>query len=168
MSTGNVAVGYLKRFDRDVGYGFLVSDDLKGDIFIHVEQLQTFGISGISETARVTFEYRESERGYAVSRIISIESGSADLSDTAGDTAAVELEPARVKWFDEEKGFGFARVFGNPEDVYISKAVINNSSFTRLNPGDAICARITKAQRGFSAVAIYPWEIAARNSQDRA
>ncbi len=164
MQTGNVAVGYLKRFDRDAGYGFLVSDALNGDIFIHVEQLQTFGISGISETARVTFEYRESERGFAVSRIVSIESGRGENPEIAGDAGPSELEPARIKWFDEGKGFGFARVFGNPEDVYISKAVINNSSFTRLNPGDAICVRITKAQRGLSAVAIYPWEIGTKST----
>ena len=164
MDTGNVAVGYLKRFDRDAGYGFLVSEDLDGDIFIHVEQLQTFGISGISETARVTFEYRKSERGFAVSRLVSIESGNSDQSESRNETGLNELEPARVKWFDEGKGFGFARVFGNPEDVYISKAVINNSSFTRLNPGDAICVRVATAQRGLSASAIYPWEIAATKS----
>jgi CspA family cold shock protein len=165
MDTGNVAVGFLKRFDRDAGYGFLVSDSLVGDIFIHVEQLQTFGISGISETARITFEYRKSERGYAVSRIVSIESGRAGLPETASVAGPSELEPARVKWFDEGKGFGFARVFGNPDDVYISKAVINNSSFTRLNPGDALCVRVTKAQRGLSATAIYPWEMAAKSGQ---
>ena len=165
MTTGNVAVGFLKRFDRDAGYGFLISNNLSGDIFIHIEQLQSFGISGISETARVTFEFRKSDRGYAVERIISIESTVDDQDDATRDETAPELVPARVKWFDEGKGFGFARVFGQPEDVYISKAVINNSSFTHLNPGDAICTRVIEAPRGFSAMAIYPWEMATRGSK---
>jgi hypothetical protein len=42
------------------------------------------------------------------------------------------LEPARVKWFDKGKGFGFANVFGRPEDVFIHAEVLRVSGFADL------------------------------------
>ncbi|MDZ7905003.1 MAG: cold shock domain-containing protein, partial [Cypionkella sp.] len=32
---------------------------------------------------------------------------------------ALPIEPARVKWFDKIKGFGFGNVWGSSEDVFV-------------------------------------------------
>ena len=46
------------------------------------------------------------------------------------------LEPARVKWFDKGKGFGFANVFGRPEDVFLHIEVLRQSGLADLQPGE--------------------------------
>jgi CspA family cold shock protein len=72
----------------------------------------------------------------------------------------VPLEPARVKWFDKVKGFGFANVFGRPEDVFIHMEVLRKSGFAELQPGEAVGLRIVEGERGRMAVAIASWETA--------
>ena len=52
---------------------------------------------------------------------------------------AAPLEPARVKWFDKAKGFGFANVFGQPEDVFIHIEVLRRS-------GLATCSRARRSR----------------------
>ena len=56
---------------------------------------------------------------------------------TPAEIAALPLEPARVKWFDKGKGFGFANVFGRPEDVFIHVEVLRQSGFADLQAGEA-------------------------------
>ncbi len=160
MTTRKTAIGYIKRFDREAGYGFLVSETIDGDVFIHIEQLQNFGVSGVSDTARITFEVKSSDRGFAVERIVSIESYEDDPAQASAPGMPSGLRPARIKWYDPERGFGFARCFGLDADVYVGKSAISNSSFEELKPGDAVCVRLVEAPRGLTAVAIYPWEMA--------
>ena len=72
------------------------------------------------------------------------------------------LEPARVKWFDKGKGFGFGNVFGRSEDVFIHIEVLRHSGFADLAPGEAVCLRIVDGRRGRMAVQVVSWEAAAR------
>ena len=81
---------------------------------------------------------------------------------SAEEIAALPLEPARVKWFDKAKGFGFANVFGRPEDVFIHIEVLRQSGFADLQPGEAICLRILEGKRGRMAVQVVSWDTAAR------
>ena len=47
---------------------------------------------------------------------------------------SLPLEPARVKWFDKGKGFGFANVFGRDEDVFLHIEVLRRSGLADLAP----------------------------------
>ena len=67
-------------------------------------------------------------------------SSEADLPSMRGRAA----EPARVKWFDKAKGFGFANVFGRPEDVFIHVEVLRRSGLADLQPGEAVCLRVVE------------------------
>ncbi|HEX9859530.1 MAG TPA: cold shock domain-containing protein, partial [Paracoccaceae bacterium] len=81
---------------------------------------------------------------------------------TPEEIAARPLEPARVKWFDKGKGFGFANVFGRPEDVFIHIEVLRMSGFADLAAGEAVCLRIIDGKRGRMAVQVVSWEAASR------
>ena len=70
------------------------------------------------------------------------------------DIHALPLEPARVKWFDKGKGFGFANVFGRPEDVFIHAEVLRVSGFADLAAGEAVALRIVEGKRGRMAVQV--------------
>jgi len=78
------------------------------------------------------------------------------------DILALALEPARVKWFDKGKGFGFANVFGKPEDVFIHAEVLRVSGFADLAAGEAVALRIIEGKRGRMAIQVVSWEAAAR------
>jgi cold shock protein len=113
---------------------------------------------------------QETARGVQAVEVISVEPpavGSFPLAEDAGAAtpeviAAQPLEPARVKWFDKGKGFGFANVFGKNDDVFIHVEVLRSSGFADLQPGEAVCLRIIDGKRGRMAVQVVSWESAAR------
>jgi CspA family cold shock protein len=51
------------------------------------------------------------------------------------------LEPARVKWFDKAKGFGFANVWGSEEDVFPPHRGASEVGLRRSRPGEAVGLR---------------------------
>ena len=76
--------------------------------------------------------------------------------------AAAPLEPARVKWFDKGKGFGFANVFGRSEDVFIHVEVLRRSGLADLQPGEAVALRVIDGKRGRMATEVLAWEVALK------
>ncbi|MCL4163625.1 UNVERIFIED_CONTAM: hypothetical protein GTU68_063429, partial [Idotea baltica] len=61
---------------------------------------------------------------------------------------------ARVKWFDKAKGFGFANVFGNSEDVFVHMDVLRQFGLSDLAPGEAIAMRVIDGKRGRMAAEV--------------
>ncbi|MCW8843134.1 MAG: cold shock domain-containing protein, partial [Rhodobacteraceae bacterium] len=85
----------------------------------------------------------------------------ADFADLDEDAILnAPLEPARVKWFDKGKGFGFANVFERPEDVFIHIEVLRRSGLADLQPGEALALRVIEGKRGRMAVEVSAWESA--------
>ena len=83
-----------------------------------------------------------------------------DLVDLDVDGLDVPLEPARVKWFDKTKGFGFANVFGSDEDVFLHVEVLRQSGLSDLQSGEALAMRVIDGKRGRLAVEVHAWETA--------
>ena len=77
---------------------------------------------------------------------------------------SLPLHPARVKWFDKAKGFGFANVFGRPEDVFLHVEVLRRSGLADLQPGEAVSLRVVDGARGRMAVQVTSWEAALKDS----
>ena len=65
---------------------------------------------------------------------------------------------ARVKWFDKAKGFGFANVFGNAEDVFVHVEVLRRFGLSDLQPGEAVAIRVVDGPRGKMAGEVRSWD----------
>ena len=85
-----------------------------------------------------------------------------DQASIPEEVTQLSLEPSRMKWFDKDKGFGFANVFGRPEDVFVHVEVLRASGFADLQAGEAVCLRIIEGKRGRMAVQVVSWESSVR------
>ena len=56
-----------------------------------------------------------------------------------------------VKWFNEQKGYGFIEQEDGP-DVFVHHSGINSSGFRTLNDGDQVTFDIQQGAKGPSAV----------------
>ena len=165
-----IVEGRVKWFDTGKGFGFVVSDAAEGDILLHANVLRNFGQSSIADGAGITVKVQQTARGVQALEVLQIMPPAGaqlvlseeDQNSLPPDVTTLPLEPARVKWFDKDKGFGFANVFGRPEDVFIHVEVLRVSGFADLQACEAICLRITEGKRGRMAVQVVSWESSVR------
>ena len=57
-----------------------------------------------------------------------------------------------VKWFNEEKGFGFISPEDGSEDVFVHHTGIAGSGFKSLNEGEKVSYEVTQGRKGLQAV----------------
>ncbi len=162
--------GRVKWYDPVRGFGFILGDDGGPDILIHANVLRNFGQNSVAEGAEIECLVNDTPRGPQAVSVVSITppdlpppaDGGAGQAVDAATLAALPLEAARVKWFDKGKGFGFANIFGRPEDVFVHMDVVRRSGFGDLMAGEAICLKSVIGKRGRMAVVVLPWDMAAR------
>ena len=162
--------GRVKWFDAGKGFGFILPDDGGPDILLHANVLRAFGQGAVSDGAEIAVRVQTTPRGLQAVEVLSITpppmvvtSEMEEISHLGPeDIADLPLEPARVKWFDRARGFGFANVFGTDGDVFVHIEVLRRSGFAEVLPGEAICLRSVDGRRGRMAVLVAPWEAALR------
>jgi cold shock protein len=62
------------------------------------------------------------------------------------------MPEGRVKWFNENKGYGFIEVDGQEKDVFIHHSAIQMQGFRTLYEGQRVSFDIEQGQKGPSAV----------------
>src|SRR5215218_6054543 len=98
--------GHVKWFDATRGFGFLVSDEIDGDVLLHFSVLREHGRRSVPEGALIECIPARLERGLQAKRVLSIDLSSAlpvqpkaSISDreradrTALSDAAGEFQP---------------------------------------------------------------------------
>lgn len=164
--------GRVKWFDPGKGFGFIIADEGGTDILLHANVLRNYGQNTVADGAGISVRVQQTPRGVQATEVISIEPPQGIVIPQGEDSiglppeklAELDLEPARVKWFDKAKGFGFANIFGRAEDVFIHIEVLRLSGFADLQAGEAIGIKTVDGRRGRMAVQVTSWETAARQS----
>lgn len=161
--------GTMKWFDATRGFGFLVSDQVDGDILVHFSVLKEHDRRSLPEGAVVECLVAEQERGLQARKILSIDlsnavvpdihrqvGGKADRIDPASlADEAGEFEPVRVKWFNRLKGYGFlVREEDESQDIFIHMETVRRGKLNDLVPDQMLSARIANGPKGPLAVEV--------------
>jgi len=165
--------GVVKWFDGGKGFGFLTDPEGGADILLHANVLRNFGQSSVAEGSQVTAIIQKTPRGMQALEVLEIRPPAAEpmpaiadlCSATPEEVALLPLLPARVKWFDKAKGFGFANVFADKADVFLHIEVLRHSGFSDLAVGEAIALRVVDGRRGLMAAQILSWERAVTEAR---
>jgi CspA family cold shock protein len=159
--------GRVKWFDATRGFGFLVSDEVEGDVLLHFSVLREHGRRSVPEGALIECIPVRLERGLQAKRILSIDLSSAlpqqprssmptgeradrkALADAAG-----EFEPVEVKWFNRVRGYGFVKrpEDSGGEDVFVHMETVRSAHLPELEPGQKLEARIAPSAKGLTAI----------------
>jgi len=160
-------VGKVKWFDATRGFGFLVSEQIDGDVLIHFSVLREHGRRSVPEGATIECVPVRLPRGLQAKRVLSIDLSTAlpqqprsamptgERADrTALADAAGEFEPVEVKWFNRVRGYGFVKRpdESGGEDVFVHMETVRNAHVPELQPGQMLEARIAPSGKGLTAV----------------
>ena len=167
MEKNGTVRAQVKWFDTTKGFGFIVADGCKTDILLHANVLRSFGRNSIAGNAVIEVVIQQTERGCQATEILKIEppaasAGSEMFLQILGEGVEIDptapLRPARVKWFDREKGFGFVNIFGSAEDVFVHMEILHACGLTELLPGEAVSVRTTNGPRGLLVWDVQVWD----------
>lgn len=157
----------VKWFNAEKGFGFVELGDGSGDAFLHIGVLQNAGHEVVAPEVKLRVQVGQGQKGRQVTAVLEVDASGAGppqlsrrspskiLSDhgRADPSTASEVE-GTVKWFNADKGFGFAVAEDGEKDVFIHISVVEKAGIRVLADGQRVSMRVVKTQKGREAISL--------------
>lgn len=151
--------GKVKWFNAVKGYGFLALEGDDKDAFLHVTTLRQAGHEDLKPGATVVCAGVRGPKGWQVMRVIEVDFSTAvaapvkPLPVPEGMTLG-DYSSALVKWYNNERGYGFVTREAMDGDIFVHAAVLRRNGMESLAPGQKVMVRIAEGQKGLQVVEI--------------
>ena len=142
----------LKWFEPHKGFGFVHHADSNTDAFLHYSTLKQAGYDTLLPGATIVCDLDQDEKGKHVSKISSIDDSTAmnELNQPGNEVSGPVT--AEIKFYNVNKGFGFAVVQELEEDVFLPGKLVPFGQ--KPESGQTIQLSYRKDPRGLTAVKI--------------
>jgi CspA family cold shock protein len=166
--SGPAVDAVVKWFAPDKGFGFVELADGSGDAFLHVAVLQAAGHEAVDPETKLSVQVGQGQKGRQVTAVLSVEASaggasrpparpsprpSSDRRERPDQATAVDIE-GTVKWFNPEKGFGFAVCDDGGKDVFVHISVVERAGLGGLDEGQRLAMKVVRTQKGREATAV--------------
>ena len=154
--------GHVKWYDPAKGFGFVLVDGLEEEFLLHRNVLHNYRRDSIAENSSVAFQAEFTHNGSRVAELLLVKPP--DITEDNGNSAAKEIKlgqkvPARVKWFNARKGYGFVNNFGKDEDIFVGSEALRRSGLSSLQSGEAICVQVEEQEGRYRVYQIHEWPV---------
>jgi CspA family cold shock protein len=152
--------GRVKFFDALKRFGFIVPDDGRSDVLLHVSCLQASGHATVHAGARVQALVYDGPKGLQALRLLSMdESTAVHPSQLVQRThtkveAESDWEEMVVRWYNLQRGFGFVHRGEGSDDVFVHAETLRRWGVAALRPGQTVEVRWGTTDKGRMAAEI--------------
>ena len=173
--------GTVKWFNAEKGFGFVTLED-GADVFLHSSVITRSGMS-VNERDQVRVRVGQGMKGRQVTEIIEVEPGTGPAPGGGGggggrfggprpmggmggpprragpaDTSyrrgpSVDMQ-GTVKWYNQQKGFGFITPDDGSKDIFVHASTLARAGLDQLPDGTRVMAKVVQGQKGPEAVEI--------------
>jgi len=165
--------GVVKFFNAQKGFGFVVRDDGGEDVFVHISAVEAAGLTGLADGQPLNFTLTE-RNGRISATDISIDGEPLPVTDRApprdrdaggfGDRPRAapmrrdavpvtngERVEGTVKFFNNQKGFGFIQREDGGPDAFVHISAVERAGMSGLNEGQRVSFELEEDRRGKQA-----------------
>ncbi len=159
----------VKWFNGEKGFGFAELEDGSGDAFLHVGALQALGYDSVAPGTKLSVVVGQGAKGPQITRVMEVDETTAAAAPARpaaprtgaprGPRQAPDLSSAisitgTVKWFNNEKGFGFVASESGGKDIFVHVSVLGAAGLTSLPEGQRVTMKVVETAKGREAVSI--------------
>ncbi len=152
----------LKWFNQSKGFGFVIPDEHpSADAFIHVSVLQDIGVRELGEEARLECRLAKTDRGFQVVCVLKmLDGGKLDDKRTkiplAPDALETYIMTGFIKWYSQEKGYGFIAADDGMKDIFIHQSCLQRNAVdsTKFLKGARVRMQIRDVDQGREVVTL--------------
>jgi CspA family cold shock protein len=156
----------VKWFNDEKGFGFVELGDGSGDAFLHIGVLQNAGHDIVAPATKLRVQVGQGQKGRQVTAVLEVDASGVDAGQPSSRRAQVSSKRERidpstastvegtVKWFNADKGFGFAVAEDGEKDVFIHVSVVEKAGIGVLAERQRVAMQVVKTQKGREAISL--------------